>query len=69
MLPPPLIVCFPLIQVTLSKNWKSFWLVMSGWLLFAPRFRMFWKLSCVIADVTSFRLMPGRPTAVAGLVP
>ena len=63
MLPPLLSVCLPLIQVTLSKIWKSFWLVMSGWLLLAPRFRMFWNVSCVIADVTSLRLMPGMPTA------
>ena len=68
-LPPLLTVCLPLSQVTLSKIWKSFWLVMSGWLLLAPRLRMFWNVSCVIAEVTSFRLMPGRPTAVAGLVP
>ena len=50
-LPPVLIVWLPLIHVTLSKIWKSFWFVMSGWLLLAPRFRMFWKLSCDIADV------------------
>ena len=68
-LPPDLTVCRPLIQVTLSKIWKSFWLVMSGWLPLAPRFRMFWNVSCVMADVTAFRLMPGMPTAWAGLVP
>ena len=68
-LPPAFSVCLPLIHVTLSKIWKSFWLVMSGWLLLAPRFRMFWKPSCVIADVTSLLLMPGMPTAAAGLVP
>src|SRR6476661_7721908 len=68
-LPPALRVCLPLVDVTLSKIWKSFWLVMSGWLLFAPRFRMFWKLSWVIADATELTLMPGRPTAFAGLVP
>ena len=68
-LPPLLIVCLPLIQVTLSKIWKSFWLVMSGWLPLAPRFRMFWNVICVIAEVASLRLMPGRPTAAAGLVP
>ena len=59
-LPPSLNVCLLLIQVTLSKIWKSFWFVMSGWLLFAPE----------VADVlerssgssprsTSLRLMPG----------
>ena len=42
-LPPAFSVCLPVLRVTLSKIWKSFWLVMSGWLLFAPRFRMFWK--------------------------
>ncbi len=68
-LPPILTVCRPFSHVTLSKNWKSFWLVMSGWLPLAPRFRMFWNASCVIADVTSLRLMPGMPTAAAGLVP
>ncbi len=67
-LPPVLTVCLPLTQVTLSKIWKSFWLVMSGWLPLAPRLRMFWNVNCVIADVASFRLMPGRPTALAGLV-
>src|SRR5262249_42035872 len=50
-LPPLLIVCFPLTQVTLSKIAKSFWLVMSGWLPFAPRFLMFWNVICDIADV------------------
>ena len=44
-LPPLLTVCLPLIQVTLSKIWKSFWLVMSGWLPLAPRFRMFWNVN------------------------
>ena len=44
-------VCRPLIQVTLSKIWKSFWFVISGWLLFAPRLRMFWNVSWVIAEV------------------
>ena len=34
MLPPPFTVCLPLTQVTLSKIWKSFWFVMSGWLPF-----------------------------------
>ena len=34
MLPPLFTVCLPLIHVTLSKIWKSFWLVMSGWLPF-----------------------------------
>ena len=63
-LPPAFIVCLPLIQVTLSKIWKSFWFVMSGWLLLAPRFRMFWNASCVIADVASLRLMPGMPDGV-----
>ncbi len=29
---------------------------------------MFWNVICVIADVASFRLIPGRPTALAGLV-
>ena len=43
-LPPLFTVCLPLTQVTLSKIWKSFWLVMSGWLLLAPRFRMFWNV-------------------------
>src|SRR3954452_6382523 len=69
MLPPLLIVCFPLIEVTLSKIWKSFWLVMSGWLPFAPRFLMFWNVICDIADVALLRLTPGSPTALAGLVP
>ena len=68
-LPPAFSVWRPVIQVTLSKIWKSFWLVMSGWLLLAPRLRMFWNPSWVIAEVTEFRLMPGRPTACAGLVP
>ena len=67
-LPPAFIVCLPVLRVTLSKIWKSFWLVMSGWLLLAPRFLMFWKSNCVIADVTSPRLMPGSPTASAGFV-
>src|SRR5918993_3462451 len=67
-LPPILTVCLPFSQVTLSKNWKSFWLVISGWLLLAPRFRTVWNPSWVIADVASFRLMPGMPTAAAGLV-
>ena len=49
---PNFIVWRPVLRVTLSKIWKSFWLVMSGWLLSAPRLRMFWKASCVIADVT-----------------
>ena len=62
-------MCFPLIQVTLLKIWKSFWLVMSGWLPFWPRFRMFWNVICDIADVALLRLMPGSPTAWAGLVP
>ena len=35
-LPPAFSVCRPLIQVTLSKIWKSFWFVISGWLLFGP---------------------------------
>ena len=57
-------------QVTLSKIWKSFWLVMSGWLLFAPRFRMFWNVSCVIADVAVVEVdARACPTAAAGLVP
>ena len=68
-LPPAFSVCRPFSQVTLSKNCRSFWLVISGWLLLAPRFRMFWNPSCVIADVASLRLMPGMPTAAAGLVP
>src|SRR5262245_36487539 len=67
-LPPILIVCLPCVQVRLSANEKSFWFVISGWLLLAPRFRMFWNVIWVIADVTSFMLMPGRPTAFAGLV-
>jgi hypothetical protein len=50
-LPPTLTVCLPFSQVTLSKNWKSFWLVISGWLPFAPRFRIVWNPSWVIADV------------------
>ena len=69
-LPPLLIVCLPLIQVTLSKIWKSFWLVMSGWLPFGAQ----------VPDVLEVelrhrrgrpgsRLMPGMPTAAAGLVP
>ncbi len=68
-LPPALSVCLPLSHVTLSKNWKSFWFVISGWLPLAPRFRMFWNCIWLIADVTVFRLIPGRPTALAGLVP
>ena len=69
-LPPILKVCGPLIQVTLSKIWKSFWFVMSGWLLLEPRFRMFWKLSWVIAEfVGSPRLMPGMPIACARFSP
>ena len=50
-----------MIQVTLSKIWKSFWFVMSGWLPFDPRFLdpPFWKMIWLIADVTSFRLTPG----------
>src|SRR5262245_14675810 len=69
MLPPLLMVCFPLTQVTLSKIAKSFWFVMSGWLPFAPRFRMFWNVICDIADVALLRFTPGSPTARAGLVP
>src|SRR4051812_41406726 len=69
MLPPLRIVCFPLIEVMLSKIWKSFWLVMSGWLPFAPRFLMFWNVICDIADVALLMLTPGRPTAFAGFVP
>src|SRR5262249_2974092 len=68
-LPPILIVCLPRLQVTLSSSEKSFWLVISGWLPLAPRFLMFWNVICDIADVTGFRLMPGRPTAFAGFVP
>ena len=68
-LPPNLKVCLPLIQVTLSKIWKSFWFVMSGWLPFAPRFRMFWNVICVIADVVSLTLMPGTPIACARFSP
>ena len=56
-------MCLPELHVTLSKNWKSFWFVMSGWLLLAPRLRMFWNVSCVIAEVAALRLMPGSPTA------
>ena len=68
-LPPSLKVCLPLIHVTLSKTWKSFWFVMSGWLLLAPRLRMFWKLSWVIAEVDGLRLMPGMPICSARFVP
>ena len=68
-LPPSLNVCLPLILVTLSKIWKSFWFVISGWLPFAPRFRMFWNVIWVIADVVSLRLMPGMPTADARFSP
>ncbi len=68
-LPPSLRVCLFLIQVTLSKTWKSFWFVMSGWLLLAPRLRMFWKLSCVIAEVDGLRLIPGMPICSAMSVP
>src|SRR5258708_31866664 len=62
MLPPSFIVCLPATRVTLSKNWKSFWLVISGWLAFAPRFRMPPLLNMIwlIADVVSPRLIPGR---------
>ena len=42
-LPPNFMVWRPVLRVRLSKIWKSFWLVMSGWLLFAPRLRMFWN--------------------------
>src|SRR5262245_53291624 len=69
MLPPLLIVCLLLTQVTLSKIAKSFWLVMSGWLPFCPRFLMFWNVICDIADVALLMLTPGSPTALAGLVP
>src|SRR5262245_22406866 len=69
MLPPLLIVCFPLTQVTLSKIAMSFWLVMSGWLPFAPSPRMFWNVICDIADVALLMLTPGSPTALAGFVP
>src|SRR4051812_12161319 len=68
-LPPVLTVCFPFSHVTLSKSWMSFWFVMSGWLLFAPRFLMFWNVNWVIADATELMLMPGSPTALAGFVP
>ena len=68
-LPPILSVCLPLIQVTLSKIWKSFWFVMSGWLLLAPRFRMFWKLSWVIADVDVVEVDAGDAHASARFVP
>ena len=67
-LPPPLNVCLPLIQVTLSKIWKSFWFVISGWLPLWPIFRMFWNVNWVIADVASFRLIAGDAHRVAGLV-
>ena len=69
MLPPPFSVCRPLIHVTLSKIWKSFWFVMSGWLPLAPRFRMFWNWICVIAEVASLKLTPGMPTAVGQVLP
>jgi hypothetical protein len=68
-LPPSLNVCLLLIQVTLSKTWKSFWFVMSGWLLLAPRLRMFWKFIWVIAEVTWLRFIPGMPILSAMFVP
>ena len=68
-LPPVFSVWRPLIQVTLSKIWKSFWFVIRGWLLLAPRSRMFWKSICVIADVAGEVLMPGMPTACARFSP
>ena len=67
-LPPAFSVCLPLIHVTLSKIWKSFWFVMSGWLLLAPRFRMFWKLSCVIAEVTVGVVVDARDAHCLGRV-
>src|SRR5262245_32516077 len=68
-LPPVFRVCRPLIQVTLSNLWKSFWLVISGWLLLAPRSRIAVKSICVIADVAGDVLMPGIPMAVARFSP
>ena len=52
-LPPALIRCRPLIQVTLSKIWKSFWFVISGWFPFEPRFRdpPWLKVIWLIAEV------------------
>ena len=38
-LPPAFKVWRPITRVTLSKTWKSFWFVMSGWLPFWPRCR------------------------------
>ena len=51
-------VCLPATRVTLSKNWKSFWLVISGWLPLAPRFRMPPLLNMIwlIADVVSLEV-------------
>ena len=70
-LPPAFIVCLPATRVTLSKNWKSFWFVISGWLPFAPMFRMPPSLNMIwlIADVVSPRLTFLRPTVCAMLVP
>ena len=62
-------VCLPDTRVMLSKTWKSFWFVMSGTLPLAPRLRMFWKFSIVMAEVDWLRLIPGMPTAAAGFVP
>src|SRR5437899_11282563 len=73
MLPPAFIVWRPATRVTLSKNWRSFWFVMSGWLPFDPRLRaplpppvVVVKMILLIAEVASFRLMLGIPTADAG---
>ena len=65
-LPPALKVSLPVTLVTLSKNCRSFWFVISGWLLLAPRFRMFLNVSWVIPEVASLRLIPGMPAAAAG---
>src|SRR5262245_20842302 len=67
-LPPAFMVCLPETLVTLSKIWKSFWFVIRGWFELAPRFRMFWKVSWVMPEVASFRLIPGIATAFAGFL-
>ena len=58
-------------RVTLSKIWKSFWFVMSGWLPFEPMFRMPPLLNMIwlIADVVSPRLTFRRPTVCAMFEP
>ena len=64
-------MCLPATRVTLSKIWMSFWLVISGWLAFAPRLRMPPLLNMIwlIAEVVGPRLIPGMPDRLRGVGP